>query len=171
MSPAYPLLSSSHPTNPLPFPDLDYTCPFSAKLFHTLYSQIIPLITSLYPNRIHLIFRHQIQPWHPSSTLVHEAALAVERLTKEKAPQKFWDYSRALFEHQKEYFDLNVVGETRNQTYERLARLAEETVGVGREDVMELLRIERKEGDEEGALNIGNQVSFLEWRGGLGNGC
>lgn len=59
------------------------------------------------------IFRQQIQPWHPSSTLVHEAGVAVLRL----APSKFWDFSAKLFEQQKEYFDVNVVNEPRNDTY------------------------------------------------------
>lgn len=49
-----------------------------------------------------MIFRHQIQPWHPSSTLVHEAALAVGLI----APEGFWDYSKALFDCQETYFDV-----------------------------------------------------------------
>lgn len=119
---------------------------------------MIPLIKSKYASKVQLIFRHQIQPWHPSSTLTHEAALAVERVS----PDKFWDYSKALFEHQKEYFDLNVVNEARNDTYKRLAKLAE-SVGVDGGKVYDLLKIEDK-GEGDGALNVGNQV--CDSRGG-----
>lgn len=101
-----------------------------------------------------MIFRPQIQPWHPSSTLAIEAALAVLKL----APTKFQQFSAALFEHQKEYFDANVVNETRNQTYERLAKLSSKEVGVDEEAVMGLLRISDKPG-AGGDLNGGNGVT------------
>lgn len=118
------------------------------------------------------IFRHQLQPWHPSSTLgkppssppsysplltrppfhpVHEAALAVERAD----PTKFWQFSAALFRDQTSYFDVNVVNETRNQTYGRLAALAG-SIGADQKTIYDLLKI----GDTpvDGALNTGNQV-------------
>jgi protein-disulfide isomerase len=99
------------------------------------------------------IFRQQIQPWHPSSTLVHEAALAVLRL----APDKFYDYSAALFAKQADFFDANVVNETRNATYKRLAKLAA-GVGVDEGEVYGLLVISDKPG-EDGGLNVGNGVT------------
>lgn len=120
-------------------------------MFNTFYTSVAPLISKSYPN-LDVIFRSQIQPWHPSSTLVHESALAVSRL----APQKFWEYSAALMKAQKEYFDILVVNETRNQTYKRLAALAA-SVGVSEEQVYGLLAIPEK--GEEGALNSGNGVT------------
>lgn len=90
-----------------------------------------------------------MQPWHPSSTLVHEAAVAVLRI----APDKFWDFSEALFKKQTEYFDEAVVDETRNQTYKRLAALAG-SVGIDEGKVYELLEV--KAGNP---TNAGNQVS------------
>lgn len=45
------------------------------------------------------------------------------------SPNKFWDFSSALMDNQKDYFDVNVVNETRNQTYQRLAKLGS-SVGV-----------------------------------------
>lgn len=62
-----------------------------------------------------------------------------------------------LFEHQKEYFDVNVVKETRNETYKRLAKLAGE-VGVEEGKVYTLLEIGDKPG-EGGGLNVGNGVT------------
>ncbi|KAF3482045.1 uncharacterized protein GIQ15_04804 [Arthroderma uncinatum] len=133
---------------------LDYVCPFSAKIFKTLYADVLPSLPSTASSRLTVLFRPQIQPWHPSSTLVHEAALAVLKL----APGKFWQFSAALFEHQTEYFDVNVVNETRNQTYERLVKLASKEVGVDEGAMMGLLRVGDKPG-EKGELNIGNGVT------------
>ena len=132
---------------------LDYVCPFSAKMFKTLYNFVLPNVPKKYPAKVQFLFRQQIQPWHPSSTLVHEAGAAVLRL----APDKFWPFSEALFEHQKEYFDVNVVHEARNDTYKRLAKLAG-SVGLEENKVFELLEISDKPG-EGGSLNTGNKVT------------
>jgi protein-disulfide isomerase len=107
-----------------------------------------------YANRLQVIFRQQIQPWHPSSTLVHEAALAVLKLH----PTSFYSFSHGLFQHQKEYFDVNVVNESRNQTYKRLSELAEEKTGIEARSLYELLEVS-SEPDKEGGLNTGNKVT------------
>jgi len=127
-------------------------------MFNTLYATVIPAATKAScSNNTVFIFRQLIQPWHPSSTLVHEAALAVLKLTS-SSPTKFWAFSAALFEHQKEYFDVNMVNETRNATYARLAKLAKDSVALGEEDVMKLLSISDKP-NEKGDLNSGNGVT------------
>ena len=133
--------------------DLDYVCPFSAKMFHTLYTSVLPTIQSRYDSKLQVVFRQQIQPWHPSSTLTHEAGAAVLRL----APEKFYKFSAALFEKQKEFFDVNVVNETRNETYERLAKIAG-SVGIEERKVLDLLTVPDKPG-EHGELNVGNEVT------------
>lgn len=84
---------------------------------------------------------------------MHEAGLAVLRL----APDKFWAFSQELFDAQKGFFDVNVVNETRNVTYRRLAQVAAKA-GVDEEEVYRLLEIPDKPG-EDGALNAGNQVT------------
>ncbi|KAL9038172.1 MAG: hypothetical protein Q9180_003291 [Flavoplaca navasiana] len=122
-------------------------------MFLTLNASILPLIPQQYAGKLQIVFRQQIQPWHPSSTLVHEAALAVLRLS----PEKFYPFSQTLFERQKEFFDVSVVKETRNETYRRLAMLAKE-VGVDEEKVYGLLEIADKPG-EDGGLNSGNGVT------------
>ncbi|RYP84297.1 hypothetical protein DL769_001212 [Monosporascus sp. CRB-8-3] len=134
---------------------LDYVCPFSARQFATLYHEVVPLVRSNPAwARLQIVFRPQVQPWHPSSTLTHEAAVAILQI----APQKFWAFSDALFKAQKAYFDVSVVNETRNQTYRRLARLAAQSVGVDEEEVYARLAIPEK-ADDEGALNVGNKVT------------
>ncbi|KAL9121016.1 MAG: hypothetical protein Q9187_002430 [Circinaria calcarea] len=122
-------------------------------MFGTLYSSVFPLVSQKYSTKVRFILRQQIQPWHPSSTLVHEAATAVLCLSS----NKFYEYSATLFEHQKEFFDVNVVKESRNETYKRLAALAGE-IGVDKGKVMELLEVGDKPG-EDGGLNVGNRVT------------
>ncbi|KAL8647951.1 MAG: hypothetical protein Q9210_005256 [Variospora velana] len=122
-------------------------------MFTTLSTSILPSLSEKFPRKVQFIFRQQIQPWHPSSTLCHEAGAAVLRL----APHRFWDFSRVLFDHQKEFFDVNVVKETRNETYKRLAKLASE-VGVDEAKAYGLLEIADKPG-EDGSLNTGNGVT------------
>lgn len=79
--------------------------------------------------------------------------MAVLRL----APEKFYPFSAALFEKQTDFFDVNVVNETRNQTYKRLAKIAG-SVGVDESKVYGLLEISDKPG-KDGALNSGNGVT------------
>ncbi|RAL01496.1 DsbA family protein [Aspergillus ibericus CBS 121593] len=131
---------------------IDYVCPFSAKLFNTFYTSVKPVIIQKYQQKLQVIFRQHIQPWHPSSTLTHEAGAAVLKI----APDKFWEFSAALFSHQKEFFDVSVVNETRNDTYQRLAKIAA-TVGVDEHEMIDLLRISEAIGD--GQLNSGNKVT------------
>lgn len=126
-------------------------------MFKTFYT-LVPTIAQQYSSRLQVIFRQHIQPWHPSSTLTHEAGAAVLRL----APDKFWDFSAVLFERQTEFFDVSVVNETRNKTYERLAKLAG-SVGVDEQKLLDLLKIPEQPGDN-GDLNAGNQVTNdIKW--------
>ena len=155
-------VSPSHPLPPsLPSPGPNeriqthtHQCPFSAKIFNTLLTTVAPLIRSnpSWASRAELIFRHQIQPWHPQSTLMHESALAVNQI----APGKFWAYSKELFAHAEEFFDANVVNEARNETYGRLVKVAGK-VGVDEGEVLTRLRVSDKPVD--GAINVGNGVT------------
>lgn len=126
-------------------------------MFKTFYT-LVPTITQQYNSRLQVIFRQQIQPWHPSSTLTHEAGAAVLRL----APDKFWDFSAVLFERQTEFFDVSVANETRNKTYERLAKIAG-SVGVDEQKLLDLLKIPEQTGGD-GDLNAGNHVTNdIKW--------
>jgi hypothetical protein len=59
-------------------------------MFNTVYTSVFPLITKKYASNVQVLFRQQIQPWHPSSTLVHEAGVAVLKLE----PELFWTFSK-----------------------------------------------------------------------------
>lgn len=106
---------------------LDYVCPFSAKLARAIDSVLVPLFApgGQYDGKVKVIFRNQVQPWHASSTFVHEAGLAVARV----APDKFWPFSLALFKHQEEYFDIPTSTLTPLQIREKLAALAASVIG------------------------------------------
>lgn len=134
---------------------LDYCCPFSAKIFRSLNNIVFPKVRAndAWAKGLSVVFRQQIQPWHPSSTLMHEAAMAVVKI----APEKFWEFSGVLFEEQAQYFDVSVVNELRNDTYKRLAKVAGKA-GVDEKKVYEMLQISDKPG-EDGSLNIGNGVT------------
>lgn len=84
---------------------------------------------------------------------MHEAGYAVQKVDS----NKFYDFSAALFDQQKDFFDVNVVNETRNATYKRLAKIAG-SVGVDEGKVYKLLEVSDKPG-EDGALNSGNGVT------------
>ena len=70
---------------------------------------------------------------------------------------KFWDFSAKLFEQQKKFFDVHVVHENRNDTYKRLAKIAD-GVGVNEKDIFELLEVSDSEGPD-GSANVGNKVT------------
>ncbi|KIP04887.1 hypothetical protein PHLGIDRAFT_75164 [Phlebiopsis gigantea 11061_1 CR5-6] len=106
---------------------LDYVCPFSAKLALAIDGVLRPLFGpgGQYDGRVKVVFRNQVQPWHAASTFVHEAGLAVARIS----PDKFWDFSLALFKSQGDYFDIPTSTQTPTQIRENLAKLAASVIG------------------------------------------
>ncbi|TFK71996.1 hypothetical protein BDN72DRAFT_793003 [Pluteus cervinus] len=102
---------------------LDYVCPYSAKIAKNAIENILrPWFGpgGKYAGKVKAIIRLQVQPWHASSTLTHEAALAVVRVS----PENFWPFSLALFDRQGEYFDIPSSTLTPLQIREKLAQLA-----------------------------------------------
>lgn len=135
---------------------VDFACPYSAKIFKTLYTVVAPAIRAnpAWASSVEVIFRQQVQPWHPSSTLMHEAAVAVLQLD----PAKFWPFAEQLFLQQKDFFDVNVVNETRNATYARIAKNVAAKVGVDEKALLDKLTIPDKPA-ADGSLNVGNAVT------------
>ncbi|KAK7050020.1 hypothetical protein VNI00_005451 [Paramarasmius palmivorus] len=78
-----------------------------------------------YDGKVKVVFRNQVQPWHGSSTFVHEAGLAVAKVS----PKDFWPFSLALFKRQEEYFDIPTSTLTPIQIRANLAQLAAEVIG------------------------------------------
>ncbi|KAJ2742577.1 hypothetical protein GGI20_004387 [Coemansia sp. BCRC 34301] len=149
---AHRLLAGEHGLHTLEV-YLDYTCPFSARMWRTLTTCVIPCLASNATNPVSVIFRHQVQPWHPASTLLHEASLAVEKLN----PSGFVLFLHSLFEHQREYFDEAVVEKTRTEVYRQLADLAASVNAIDdRLGMLQLLDIQR---NSEEPRNAGNAVT------------
>jgi len=153
------VLSSPQSTEPRYTIELffDYMCPYSAKLFKTLYHDVFIHIRCrpMYSKKVRFVLRPQVQPWHPTSILVHEAAMAVCLLTQDV--DTFWKFAKALFEARPQFDDVACVKEGRNQTYRRLAKLAHDAVGVSADAVFDLLKIP-EEVPATGGL-LGNKVT------------
>jgi len=130
---------------------LDYVCPFSAKIYKKLREEVLPYVDKTYPGNLSFIFRQQVQAWHPNSTLVHEAAIAVERLDQ----SKFFEYSDALFLNQKDFFDESTYQKSRAQIYCELGEIAHK-IGVSSDAFLELVKIPPVQ--PNGARNTGNAV-------------
>lgn len=65
--------------------------------------------------------------------------------------------TQALFDDAQSFYDVNVVNETRNQTYQRLAKIGSK-VGINETEMYNLLHIDDKPASD-GSLNIGNGVT------------
>ena len=90
--------------------------------------------------------------------MTHEAALAVERVTP---PDSGIAAIMAFVAKQTGYFDSSTATESRLDMYLRLAKLAEEIVGLNAEDVLKNLVFEPVQiGSSEGH-NVGNAVSTI----------
>lgn len=135
---------------------LDFACPFCAKFYVNFVENTLPK----YAGELSFVFQHQVQPWHPQSTLMHEAAIATRRVGGDEA---FWKFSAALYRRQSEFFDVNTWHESRSAIYKRLAALAEESAGVSAADVLALLQLD-PEALAAGQINPGTCVTTeLKW--------
>ncbi|KAG9103466.1 hypothetical protein FRC06_010574 [Ceratobasidium sp. 370] len=115
---------------------LDFSCPFSAKIF---FKAIDPILkpafaeSGKHAGKVRILIRLQPQPWHISSTFQHEAALAVGRV----APDQFWEYAAILFKNQEAFFNVPVSSLTPVQIREKLVALVPE--GIDKSKVADLL--------------------------------
>ncbi|KAH8747621.1 hypothetical protein F5883DRAFT_243097 [Diaporthe sp. PMI_573] len=136
---------------------LDYTCPYARRSFETLVGAVIPGVCAdpALASNVQLIFRQQVQPWHAASAPAHEAALAVLR----SAPDRFWDFSAALFRAQEDFFDGRVASESPSQTYSRLARVGGNVDGIDCDTVLRLLEVPADENGDGPAYHAGNAVT------------
>jgi protein-disulfide isomerase len=124
---------------------LDLICPFSAKMFGTLYEKVIPTLDE----DISVTMHHVIQPWHPQGTMVHEAALAV----KQVAPESYPAYVSAIYSAYTttgKFKDEDTWNKTRLQIYDDLLEWIPD--GVDKEAVKALLMPTWKGGNEGNAM-------------------
>lgn len=110
---------------------LDPSCPFSCKAFETVYDQVEPA----HRGRASFLVHNVVQPWHAHSTLLHEAALAVRQL----APERYFQFWRALCAGYETFTNEALRRETRAQTAQRLAALAESSCALPAATVFAML--------------------------------
>ncbi|KLO08522.1 hypothetical protein SCHPADRAFT_908552 [Schizopora paradoxa] len=135
---------------------LDYVCPFSAKIAKVIETSLIPLIKKDYNGKVKVIFRNQVQPWHSSSTLVHEAGLAVARVS----PENFWPFSLKLFEQQTDFFDIPSSSRTPVQTREKLVDLAISIPGIGASNKGALLDLLAHKTSPNGGVAVTDELKY-----------
>ncbi|CAG8475189.1 1969_t:CDS:2 [Acaulospora colombiana] len=109
----------------------DYVCPFSKKSANCVENILKPLLVSKYSGKVKIIFRPHPQPWHASSTFVHEAGIAVAKA----APESFWKYSLALFNAQDDFFDEPTLNMTPTQIREKLVELGKSSGALSADQV------------------------------------
>ncbi|KAM6496198.1 hypothetical protein JOM56_008904 [Amanita muscaria] len=117
---------------------LDYVCPFSKKMLLTIDRVLKPLLDDggIYFGKVKVIFRPQVQPWHATSTFTHEAGIAAAMAS----PATFYQFAKALFTVQDEFFDLPSLNQTPLQIRERLAGIATKVIpAVQLQDFVDLL--------------------------------
>ncbi|KIM20632.1 hypothetical protein M408DRAFT_46084, partial [Serendipita vermifera MAFF 305830] len=79
-----------------------FVCVHSARSANTLNTIIKPLLESKYGGKVKVVFRPQVQPWWPSSSISHEASLAVAKV----APNAWYNYAIALFANRTSFTDV-----------------------------------------------------------------
>ena len=132
---------------------LDYCCPFSAKMFATLYDEVLPPAGS--ECDVELVVQNVPQPWHPQSAIMHEVALAVKKVHE----PLFFKASAALFAKQEEFFDRGSFDKSREYLYSELITVVAEACSDDNFDedaVMAELTI-----PQSGSANAGNGVTDL----------
>lgn len=146
---------------------LDYDCPFSAKIFSKFYKEVIPKVEEKHPGKFSFVVMNVIQPWHPTSTLMHEVALAVAKVH----PDRFWDFSQYLFDNQSKFFDTETLNETRNDTITRLVSLARDLIGgdTNEKEISSLVQIDTSSRPSNAGNKIAPSVKyFTKYARGLG---
>ncbi|KAG7095921.1 hypothetical protein E1B28_006605 [Marasmius oreades] len=152
-----PLIIAGSPNSPHTLEIfLDYVCPFSAKMALAIENVLRPLFgpNGKYEGKVKVVFRNQVQPWHSSSTFVHEASLAVAR----SSPDNFWAFSLALFKRQGEYFDIPTSTLTPLQIRAKLAKLATDVVGSQLSD--ELSELLKLKSSPNGGVDVTDDLKY-----------
>ena len=138
---------------------LDLICPFSQKMYCTLYDEVMPSLDESMKKDISFVIQQVPQPWHPQGTYVHEAALAV----KATAPDAYPSYVKAIFEAfgAGKFKDDDTVDKSRKQIYSELLDLLgsgdEKLKAVDKDAVSKLLTL-------QGPGNAGNAMTqHIKW--------
>lgn len=138
---------------------LDYACPFSGKLYKKWFTEIYPAVESKYNGKIKIVFKNYVQPWHPTSTLLHEAGIVVARFE----PEQFLKFSYDLFDHIEEFYDSETFEETRNETYLKIYNnvIAKGSYSISKEDFLGALNIKKSEKPSNGGNAATDDLKYF----------
>jgi protein-disulfide isomerase len=65
-------------------------------------------------------FHHVVQPWHPQSTMVHEAALAMKKATGDMVYLMYVEWIVRQFKENRKFSDADTWNKSRKEIYEDL---------------------------------------------------
>lgn len=176
---------------------LDIVCPYSRKQLQGVRDHLLPLIDGddgPLKDHLSIIIRQVPQPWHSSSTLVHEAALAASKVLVDSGKQysdpavkHAWaKYFYALIDGQEvrasslacsraprripltplrqAFHDEPCAVESPNQTRARLADLAASTIGVDRGAFLEAISVGKGNAGTPVTADLKLQIKFARSR-------
>jgi len=137
---------------------LDYVCPFSAKITKNALIPILKPAVTTGPlkDKVQVLIRLQVQPWHVSSLLTHEVAIAVGKV----APESFWDYHVLLMERQEELFDRAVADKTPVQVREALVQLAGEVKSIDKSKLPAILDLVTYKSTPNGGVAVTDDIKW-----------
>ena len=115
---------------------IDFVCPFSKKQVLGLKEHVVPLLSS---GQFNLILRPYVQPWHWTSVLTSEGAMAVARLASRNSSEQlakpetnaFWLYAVELMQKQDDFFEAPARGKSADLIRQELAHLVVGLFGGG----------------------------------------
>eukprot|EP00040_Diaphanoeca_grandis_P003203 m.24211 g.24211 ORF g.24211 m.24211 type:complete len:201 (+) comp14502_c0_seq1:69-671(+) len=124
---------------------LDYACPYSKKMYEMLFLKVFPM----YKDKIRLVFKHQVQPWHAQSMMIHEVALAVKKVG---GLDGFFKFSTEVLAVQSDVcYDDVCVNLSKVEICNRLADVAEKACGLDKATLLDLVAL-KPEGMNSGSV-------------------
>jgi protein-disulfide isomerase len=135
---------------------LDYACPFSAKMFRTMRKDLM----TYYDDRSQVQFEmfHQVQPWHTSSSIMHETALAYGEVIGEGG---FLEFSEKLFEKREQFADSLTFDRTRHEITDDIIKACDDRL---REDelakVRKYARLNTDTSDKNGGTLVTQKLKY-----------
>lgn len=133
----------------------DVCCPFSKKMYDTVYGAVIPKLEGQSKARtIEFLWQSVPQPWHAQSCCMHDAVMAAAILDRHKASAYIFD----VFAKQTNFFDDMAKDLSRVQIYDQLAAIGAES-GYDATALAGLLSLEGVQGNQ----GLGEVTQYLKW--------